>query len=209
APFFPQGTLHVAVVDPGVGANRRPLLIETAAFFLIGPDNGIFSFVLQGERKRRIFELSNRIYHLKPTSSTFHGRDIFAPVAGYLSLGIPPQDLGSPVEDCVNLGWPEIVRTEGAIQGEIVYIDAFGNLITNIHDDDLVEFQTRSVTITLGDITVGGLARNYTNGGDKGYVALINSMGLLEISLYKRNAHLQSGIQIGGKIEVREGRSAS
>jgi len=209
APFFPEGTIHVAVVDPGVGTERRPLLMEAEGCFFIGPDNGIFSLVLEGKQPSPIVELSNAAYHLTPTSATFHGRDIFAPIAGYLSLGIPPRDLGSPVEDFIRLAWPDAVKTDRAVQGEIVYIDAFGNLITNIREHDLRGLQANSLTVAVSNIRVRGLAHNYTNGAEMEYVALINSMGLLEISLFKRNAHLQSGIQIGDKVEVREGQAVS
>ena len=107
APYFPKGTIHVVVVDPGVGTNRRPLLIESEGHFFIGPDNGVLSFALEGKEVGQIIELSNGIYHLKPTSTTFHGRDIFAPVAAYLSLGIPAQDFGTRVKDFTRLLGPK------------------------------------------------------------------------------------------------------
>jgi len=204
APFFHPGTIHVAVVDPGVGSRRRAILIESGSRFFIGPDNGILSLALEGEKPSQIIELSNEIYHLKPTSATFHGRDIFAPVAGYLSLGIPPQDFGSAVEGFERLAWPDLIKGERSIQGEIIYIDGFGNLITNIHERDLKGLPAETLTVSLGTITVHGLARNYTNGAEKDYMALINSMGLLEIALFKRNAHLQSGVQIGVRVTVQE-----
>ncbi|MFQ5904355.1 MAG: S-adenosyl-l-methionine hydroxide adenosyltransferase family protein, partial [Candidatus Binatia bacterium] len=187
APFFPRGTIHVAVVDPEVGTKRRPLLIESEGCFFIGPDNGILSLALEGKETNQTIELSNEIYHLKPTSATFHGRDIFAPIAGYLSLGIPPQDLGTRVNGFARLPWPQVIRKDQVIQGEIVYIDGFGNLITNIHEHDLRRLQSENLTVSLGPLTVQGLAPNYTSGGEGGYVALINSWGLLEISLFKGN----------------------
>lgn len=205
AQYFPRGTIHVAVVDPGVGTQRRPLLIESEGSFFIGPDNGILSLALEGKELRQMIDLSNDIYHLKPTSRTFHGRDIFAPVAAYLSLGISPKDLGSPVRDFIRLAWPEASKTKRAVQGEVVYIDGFGNLITNIREHDLSGLQSQKLTVSLGDITVHGLARNYTNGAERGYVALINSMGLLEISLFKGNAHLTCGAKIGDRVDVQEG----
>jgi S-adenosylmethionine hydrolase len=208
APFFPPATIHVAVVDPGVGSGRRALLIESRGCFFIGPDNGILSLAVEGDKPRQAVELSNEIYHLRPTSATFHGRDIFAPVAGYLSLGIPPQDFGARVDGFERLAWPEVITGEHSIQGEIVYIDGFGNLVTNIQEQHLKGRRAETLTVSLGNVTVRGLASNYTNGAEKDFVALINSMGLLEISLFKRNAHLQSGIQIGVRVEVREGQAA-
>lgn len=203
-PFFPEGTIHVAVVDPGVGSKRRPLLIEADGAFFIGPDNGIFSLALEGKKPGQIFELSNATYHLRPTSATFHGRDIFAPIAGYLSLGIQPQDFGNRVESAEQLSWPQVTKAKGVIQGEVVYIDGFGNLITNIRERDLKELAAEKLTVSLGSLTIRGLTSSYSGGGERDYVALINSWNLLEVSLFKRDAHLQSGIKIGDKVEVRE-----
>ena len=208
APFFPRGTIHVAVVDPGVGSKRRPLLIESEGCFFIGPDNGVLSLALEGKETSQTIELSNEIYHLKPTSATFHGRDIFAPIAGYLSLGIPPQDLGARVKGFERLPWPEVIKTEQLIQGEVVYIDGFGNLITNVDGRDLRRLQGENLTVSLGPLTIQGLAPNYTSGEEGGYVALINSWGLLEISLFKENAHLRSGAKIADRVQIRGGQEA-
>jgi len=205
APFFPHGTIHVAVVDPGVGTTRRPVLIESEECFFIGPDNGIFSLALEGKKVSRIIHLANGTYHLKPTSATFHGRDIFAPVAAYLSLGVPPEDFGETVNDLIQLPWPAVTRTEGALVGKVVYIDSFGNLITNIHDRDLGLFQTEKLAISVAGVTTRGIAPHYSGGEEKSYAALINSWGLLEISAFKGNAQLLCGAKIGDKVFIREG----
>lgn len=204
-PFFPQGTIHVAVVDPGVGTERRPLLIESEGCFFIGPDNGILSLALEGKKPGLMIDLSNETYHLKPTSATFHGRDIFAPIAGYLSLGIPPQDLGASVKGFARLPWPEVIKTGRALQGEVVYIDRFGNLITNVHGYELRDLQPDTLIVSLGPLTIQGLGASYTRGEERGYVALINSWGLLEISLFKGSAHLRCGAKKGDKVYI-EGR---
>jgi S-adenosylmethionine hydrolase len=201
-PYFPQGTIHVAVVDPGVGTKRRPLLIEADGVFLIGPDNGILSLVLEEKEARQIIELSNETYHLKPTSATFQGRDIFAPIAGYLSLGIPPLDFGARVDGFARLPWPKVIKSDRALQGEVVYIDGFGNLITNIQGRDLKGLRPENLTVAVKGLAVDGLAPNYTSGEGRGYLALINSWGLLEISLFMGNAHLQSGIKTGDKVQI-------
>ena len=203
APFFPWGTIHVAVVDPEVGTLRRPLLIESEGCFFIGPDNGILSLALEGREVAQVINLSNQIYHLKPTSATFHGRDIFAPVAAYLSLGIPPRDFGTRVEKFVRLPWPEVIKTDSAVHGEVIYIDGFGNLITNIHQDDLRGFQSKHLTVSIADLTVQGIMPNYASAEERGYTALINSWGLLEISSFKGNAHLSCGAKIGDKVHIR------
>jgi len=203
APFFPRGAIHIAVVDPGVGTKRRPLLIESEGCFYIGPDNGIFSLALEGKEPSQIIELSTETYHLKPTSATFHGRDIFAPIAGYLSLGIQPRDFGELVKTYEKLPWPKVVKTENEIQGEVVYIDGYGNLITNVQEDDLKIFQSESLTVSLSSLVIQGLAANYASGDKRGYTALINSWGLLEISLFKGNVHLQCGVNIGEPVKIR------
>lgn len=206
APSFPAGTVHVAVVDPGVGSERRPLLIESEDRFFIGPDNGILSLALEGKKVSGVIELSNTTYHLKPTSATFHGRDIFAPAAAYLSLGVPPQDLGRAVSDFARLTWPEVTKTEGSLAGEVIYIDGFGNLITNVRDRDLSLFRPEELTVSVAGATVQGLAANYSSAEESSYAALINSWGLLEISSFKANARLLCGAKIGDKVFVRDGR---
>jgi S-adenosylmethionine hydrolase len=202
-PFFPQGTIHVAIVDPGVGTKRRPLLIESEGCFYVGPDNGVLSLALEEKGVTQIIDLSNEIYHLKPTSSTFHGRDIFAPVAAYLSLGISPQDFGTQVEDFSRLPWPPVTKTDRTVQGEVIYIDAFGNLVTNIYERDLTGLQADNLTVFVGDLSFRGLARNYASGNKRGFAALIDSWGLLEISAFKGTAQESSGAKIGDKIIIR------
>jgi len=204
APFFPAGTIHLAVVDPGVGTERRPLLIESEESFFIGPDNGILSLAVEGKQIKKAIALTNHLYHLKPASSTFHGRDIFSPVAAYLSLGIPAEDFGRQAGDFKRLSWPEVRKREHGIEGEIIYIDGFGNLITNIHRRDLEFFQKEALTISLGDLTVEGISQNYTHGAEKGYMAVINSWGLLEVSLFKGNASLSRGAKVGDTVRVQE-----
>jgi S-adenosyl-L-methionine hydrolase (adenosine-forming) len=201
--YFPRGTIHIAVVDPGVGSARRPLLVEADGNYFIGPDNGVLSLAItRGGRPSRIIHLSNTIYYLRPTSATFHGRDIFAPVAAYLSLGIAPEAFGETINDCVELHWPTILRTETTIEGQIVYIDGFGNLFTNIGADDLEKLSRRPLRITVRDLTILGLADNYAAVEPGKYVTLINSWGLLEIAIYKESAKRRSGAIVGDKVEV-------
>ncbi len=206
--FFPQGTIHVAVVDPGVGTSRKPLLIESEGSFFIGPDNGIFSPTLKGRETGCVIELCNDRYHLKPTSSNFHGRDIFAPAAAHLSLGIPPENLGKKARGFESLDWPQAAKTDNFIEGQVLYIDGFGNLITNVQARDLGDCQAEQLMISVGDITVSGLAPSYASAREGEYVALIDSWGLLEISLFKGNAALKSKAQKWDKVRIeRESRS--
>jgi S-adenosyl-L-methionine hydrolase (adenosine-forming) len=200
--YFPRGTIHVAVVDPGVGGARRPLLVEVDGNYLIGPDNGVLSLATTRGRPSRIIHLSNTLYYLQPTSATFHGRDIFAPVAGYLSLGIAPEAFGDTISNWVELHWPAILKTATTIEGEIVYIDGFGNLFTNIRAHDLEDLSERRLRITVRDLSMLGLAGNYAAVESGNYVALINSWGLLEIAVYKDSAQRRTGAVVGDKVKV-------
>lgn len=200
--FFPRGTIHVAVVDPGVGSSRRPLLLEFEGNYFIGPDNGVLSLVLEKERPTRVVWLSNRSYQLWPTSLTFHGRDIFAPAAAYLSRGIAPEAFGENIEDFVKLTLPEVLKAETNVQGEIVYIDHFGNLSTNIRADDLKDLSGSQLRITIHDFFILGLSTHYATVEQGKYVALFNSWGLLEIAIYKGNARERSGAIVGDKVQV-------
>ena len=200
--YFPRGTIHVAVVDPGVGSTRRPLLIEFEESYFIGPDNGVLSLVMEEKTPGRIIHLSNPAYQLQPTSATFHGRDIFAPAAAYLSRGVAPEAFGETIKDFARLTWPGVMKTGTTIKGEIVYIDGFGNLFTSISADDLKEVRERKLRITLRDLSILGLAANYAAVEQDKYLALINSWGLLEIAVYKGSAQQCSGAIIGDKVEV-------
>lgn len=206
-PFFPRGAIHVAVVDPGVGTERRPLLIEAEAGFFIGPDNGILSLALEGKEPRRIIELANPTYHLRPTSATFHGRDIFAPAAAYLSLGIPPEDFGPKIKDFAKLPWPRVVKEKGRVRGEIIYTDSFGNLVTNVEERDLSGLAPQKLTICLGSLTIRGLSSSYRGDQEGAYAALINSWGLLEIACFKESAARRSGAKIGDRVEIQGNQS--
>jgi S-adenosylmethionine hydrolase len=203
APYFPPGTIHVAVVDPGVGTERRPILIQCEDAFFIGPDNGVLSLAAERRKTRRVVELANERYRLNPVSATFHGRDIFAPAAAHLSLGTPAEDFGRVLNDYARLTWPAAVKSDGEVRGEIIYIDHFGNLVTNLTARDLEPLGNDKVEIGLVDIAIPGLAANYAAAETDGYAALINSWGLLEISCYNARADQRSGAGIGDPVHVR------
>jgi hypothetical protein len=201
-PYFPRGAIHVAVIDPGVGSARRPLLVECDGNYFVGPDNGVLSLALAGKQPTRIIHLSNSTYHLQPVRATFHGRDIFAPVAAYLSLGIADVAFGEPVETFVRLNLPEVSRTARGLVGEILYIDRFGNLFTNICARDLTGLTADNLVISLRDTTIRGLVSNYAAAADGEFVALINSWGLLEIAVYKGNAERRATAKVGDKVTL-------
>lgn len=140
--YFPKGTIHVAVVDPGVGSQRDIVCVEIREHLFLVPDNGLLSFVVQEERPKSIVRVTNDRYFLPSFSNTFHGRDVFAPVAAYLSLGTKPRQLGSKINQLkqVEIPRPEVKKT-GQFEGQIIYIDRFGNLVTNIKREDIVHVE--------------------------------------------------------------------
>jgi S-adenosylmethionine hydrolase len=217
--YFPAGTIHVAVVDPGVGTQRWVLLVTTPTARFLAPDNGILSYVLPrpgGPRQSgpgrhpvppgcAAYQLTNPDYWLHPVSSTFHGRDIFAPVAAHLSLGVAPQALGTPVADLVWLPGLQPAREDGAILGEVLYADHFGNLITNISSQDLAGYTVTEVEIS--NRRIPRLSGTY-HGGDAPageLVALIGSHGYLEIARPDGSAAAALGVGAGEPVRVSVG----
>jgi S-adenosylmethionine hydrolase len=200
--YFPRGTIHVAVVDPGVGSARRPLLMERDGDYFIGPDNGVLSLAVENIESIRIVHLSNSAYYLQPINKTFHGRDIFAPAAAHLSLGVPATAFGEPLDQIVRVAIPEIVRKERSIEGEIVYIDNFGNLFTNVCAHDLTGLPGDQIEVVVRSVRIRGLSQNYAAPRGGGFVAILNSWDLLEIAAYQDNAQKRTGAKIGDKIEI-------
>ena len=191
--YFPRGAIHVAVVDPGVGSARRPVLIEC---------NGLLSLAIADKKPGLIGHLSNPAYHLQPVSRTFHGRDIFAPVAGHLSLGVPVTAFGRSLETFDRLALPKVVRSAAEIVGQIIYIDSFGNLFTNIGEHDLTGLAREQIQITVGAIRIPGLASNYAAANAGNFVAVVNSWGLLEVAVYQGSARQNTSAKIGDKVNV-------
>jgi S-adenosylmethionine hydrolase len=191
---FPRGTIHVAVVDPGVGSSRRPVLVATRGHFFVGPDNGLFSYVCEREQGDvRVYQLTNEKFFRTPTSATFHGRDIFAPVAGALSNGVPPEELGEPVDDYVRLAPLAPVRElEGAWSAKVIHIDRFGNLITNITRRELAcaEF-ARGARLDVCGRVIDSFRNFYaeeTNAAAGELFAIWGSAGFLEIAADQASA---------------------
>jgi S-adenosyl-L-methionine hydrolase (adenosine-forming) len=199
---FAEGTIHVAVVDPGVGSERRPILVESADHYFIGPDNGVLSLALERNESSRIVDLSNETYHLQSKSHTFHGRDVFAPVAAHLARGVSVGELGAPLKDCVRLRWPSVERAGESVLGEILYIDRFGNLFTNIRQRDLMSVAPEKIRVRLGEINISGLSPNYAAGQNGGCIAVINSWGLIEVAIFRESAASRTEAQIGDKVRI-------
>jgi S-adenosylmethionine hydrolase len=208
-PFFPSGTIHVAVVDPGVGGPRRPLVLETDGYRFVGPDNGCFTFVLKREEGVQAYELIEERFCLPRVSHTFHGRDIFAPVAAHLSAGVPPSEMGPPIEttDLTSLAIPDPVSEGEILRGEVIGIDHFGNLVTNISQETLGGFAPEGVIeIEIKGEKSKGLKSSYEEGEPGEIIALWGSAGLLELSLKERSLHREQGWGRGEQVRIRRGR---
>ena len=205
--YFPKGTVHVTVVDPGVGSSRRPIAVKAAGHFFVGPDNGIFWPVIEYNPGAKIVELTEKKYFAGNITSTFHGRDIFAPVAAHISLGTEVGRLGRPVTDPVKLTLPQPRQNDETLNGEIIRVDNFGNLITNITGSRLNDFLSgKSPVIHLGEHKITEICNTYSD-KDKGkLIALINSSDYLEIAvnLGKASEHLGKASEeiIGMRVKV-------
>ena len=215
--FFPAGSIHVAVVDPGVGTKRRASLLVTPLASFVAPDNGILSYVV-GDYLERIperggtvalpsplaaYSLDNPRYWLHPVSRTFHGRDVFAPVAAHLTLGVAPEDLGRPVEELVWLAAPQPKTVDGAIHGEVVYADHFGNLVTNIPAGTLE--QRWEIQVEIKGCRICGLAATFGEGEPGpagGLLALVGSHGYLEVAVRNGSAALTLDAGVGEPVRV-------
>ncbi len=201
--FFPPGTIHVVVVDPGVGGPRRALAVRTADGFFVGPDNGVLSWALAHRRIKAVRQIENARYFLEPVSCTFHGRDVFAPVAAHLSRGLPFARLGRELKDIVRLPWPMPARVRNAIRGEIVYVDRFGNAITNLEADQ-VERENFTACEVMGRRKARSVLRGFYGAVPLGQpVAVKGSSGFLEIALNGGSAAGELGLKVGDAVLCR------
>jgi S-adenosylmethionine hydrolase len=201
--YFPKGTIHLAVVDPGVGSERKPILIETKNYFFLGPDNGLLTLATKQDEVRRVIKLTNKKYFLPYISSTFHGRDIFSPVAGYLSLGLRPETFGEEIKDWVKLDYKEPNIKGDKLFGEIIHIDHFGNLITNINRERFIYFtKSYNFNIKIKGKKVSGIKSGYWEGEKGEIIALFGSCGMLELSIKNESAQNKLKVKIGDPIIV-------
>ena len=199
---FPEGTIHVVVVDPGVGSNRRPILVKTGRYYFVAPDNGVLTPILSMEENIEIREIENQRYQLPSPGATFHGRDVFAPAAAWLARGTALSSFGRLVSDPVRMNWPQPKVTERMIIGEIVYIDRFGNLISNISQIQIEACKVGRSEIRVGEHLIGSLVANYSQGQADVLHALINSNGMLEFFLKERPASECLKIGVGAVVEM-------
>jgi S-adenosylmethionine hydrolase len=186
APYFPAGTVHVAVIDPGVGGERLPIAIETDRAVFVGPDNGVLSLAAPAGVIRRVVALTESRFHLPVRSATFHGRDVFAPVAAALASGIALDSLGAAQAQIVRLTIPEPTTVPGGLCGEVIHVDRFGNLATNVSAERLRPLASEAV-VHIGGQTAR-LVPSYDAIDRGGLGALINSWAMLEIAARERSA---------------------
>ena len=214
-PYFPRGTIHVVVVDPGVGTERRALAVRTAQAMYVGPDNGVLSWAWQEQRIETMVSLTQPAYWLPEISRTFHGRDVFGPVAGHLARGLPVEQLGAPVADPVVLPLPRPSRgADGAIHSEVIYIDRFGNLVTgirvqsrdlrilNLPPEEGRRALDQAATIEILGRQLHPLERTYGAVASGQAVALIGSSGYLEIAVRDGSAAALLQAHIGDAVDI-------
>lgn len=203
-PVFPPKTIHLCVVDPGVGSSRKSILLITDKGTYVGPDNGLFSLIWQNSNEKEAFWLKSEKYFLSGVSRTFDARDWFGPVAAYLSLGVAPEEFGPALRSIHLLPLPEPVKQGrdrgGPFAGEIIYIDRFGNLVTNF-SYELV--QEKNIEIKLGSCKMKGLASNYASIPRGQTAPILGSLGYLEIAGNAVSAQRFLKAKIGGKVELK------
>ena len=212
--YFPPGTVHVAVVDPGVGTERKAVLVQGHGHTFLAPDNGLLSFVLSEEEVESapflpyagaaptgfgVYALTNPKYWRHPVSATFHGRDIFAPAATHLSLGISSSELGEPIDRITRLAVPAPLWHRDSLLGHVVHIDRFGNVVTTI-PEALLGTEGPPITIEIGVQKIAGLSTTYA--AREGLVALIGSHGYLEIAVRNGNAAQLLGTKVGDLVTI-------
>lgn len=226
--YLPPGAIFVAVVDPGVGSSRKPIAVKTSHGVFIGPDNGLFSYVSNQIEVKQIVALHNRQYHLHETSATFHGRDIFSPVAAHLAKGVPFSSFGPPLQKMERLKNPRLEIASHSIRGEVLHIDRYGNLTTSIgrlrwNADDRLEidpcfppvltgdigeldemkpFEAETCSVEIGEHLFEPIFLTYAAVAKGKPLALINSAGQLEISINQGNAAYELGISTGDMVSL-------
>jgi S-adenosylmethionine hydrolase len=199
---FPKGTIHVAVIDPGVGGPRHAVAAKTADYLFLGPDNGVLSLALARERVRQVRRIENTTWFRRPVSPTFHGRDVFAPVAARLARGGNFTRVGPPTDHWVRLPWPEPARQGPVVRGEVVYVDRFGNLITNIPQKMLGRVPA-SWRVFLPHRAPVPVAESYQAVPPGRPVALVGSSGFLEIAVNGGAAARKLGLRRGAAVALR------
>jgi S-adenosylmethionine hydrolase len=211
--YFPTGTVHLVVVDPGVGTTRRPILASSDGFHFVAPDNGVLSMVYAREERIRVRHITSEHYFRQPVSNTFHGRDIFAPVAAYLAKFVDSDKFGDEIEDYVRFAAPRAKATgENRMRGVILKVDRFGNLITNITPEDapaLFSAKPGAFKIVVGSKEITEIRKAYAEGSPGEVFGVLGSMGYLEIVANRAAAAQLTGAGKGSEVTIFLGEAAA
>lgn len=200
---FPPGSIHVVVVDPGVGSARKPILVQAGGQFFVGPDNGVFSFILR-EEKHRIRHITAEKYFRRPVSRTFHGRDIFSPVAAHLAAGVKPGRFGKPLDACILLdNLAPLPAEKNSWQGTIFKQDRFGNLITNFDARDFRALRTGHFELVAGKARISALRSNFSEGAPGEIFVIEGSSGYFEIAANQASAAGLLGCTAGSPVKLK------
>jgi len=202
AGFFPPGTVHLAIVDPGVGSERRAIALRAGGQYFVGPDNGLFTFALDLPRWVAV-SLEEPAYRLADVSRTFHGRDIFAPAAAHLAAGVALERFGPPIRDPTRLPWPACRRDGTDLVGEVIGSDRFGNLLTSVTAAEIARLAPRmDVTVLVAGRELGALAGSYAERSEGAAAAIIGSTGRLEVFVRNGDARSLLGAERGTPVRV-------
>jgi S-adenosyl-L-methionine hydrolase (adenosine-forming) len=203
ARYFPAETIHIAVVDPGVGSIRRIIYARMGSQHFIGPDNGVLSGVARLDPPTKVVCITESKYWLEDVSSTFHGRDIMAPVAARLSMGLSPDELGEPCEQMIELDWPTVQQVPNRIEGEVIEVDSFGNLITNITREMLHGVPASDIVLVRCEQhETQGIFATYSDQPPMTFMAHVGSTGRLELAIVDENASAMLGVRVGAPVRV-------
>jgi len=202
--YFPHKTIHVVVVDPGVGSSRRPILVTGDRHFFVAPDNGVLSMVYDMQESFSVRHITSDHYFMRPMSTTFHGRDLFAPVAAWLAKNNQPMSFGEEINDPVRFTLPKPKLGDGKVKGVVLKVDNFGNLITNVSPDMIpqVFVPNGKYRITVGGKEISRVQVTYGEGAGGEPFGILGSAGLLEISVNRGNAARTLGVQRGAEVVV-------
>jgi len=197
--YFPGGTIHAAVVDPGVGGQRKPIIVKTERYYFVAPDNGLLSFVLEAEKMLKMVEIVNSKFFLKPVSRTFHGRDIFAPAAAYLSKGVPIEEFGREISKIIRIEAPKPVLLGGRkARGHVLYIDTFGNAITDVPSSILSGY----FRLIIKGTVIEAVYDSYSQASDGEVFGIIGSYGNLEIAVKEGSAAARLSLKEGDEFTI-------
>jgi S-adenosylmethionine hydrolase len=200
-PYFPEGTVHLAVIDPGVGTERRAIVVQTKRSFFVGPDNGVLMLAAKKEGVKQIHQLTNPKFMLPQVSSTFHGRDIFAPAAAYLDQGVQAKEFGPEITDVATPKFAVVEHGDDVLVGEVLNVDGFGNVITNISREEVSGFKEAQINLHYVSLRLP-LAKTYAQAKSQEPTALIGSHGFLELAVNQGSFADKYRVNAGARIEV-------